>query len=108
MSTQPHHAPPRRELVRFACAVTVAATALAFILADLGNTPLSSVARLAAAVSLVMISLWFVERRISRRLERIEQWMDRAEYWRIYSDVMSDLGGIDPETSGEIPTLPRR
>lgn len=108
MSNPPHPVQPRHEFVRFACAATVAAAALAVILIDLGDTPLTAVARLAAAVSLVTILLWFVERRISRRLERIERWIDRTESWRVYAAVMADLGGVDGETSGEIPTGPRR
>lgn len=95
--------PPRRELVRFGSAATVAAAALVVIVA-IADTPLVAVARLAAAVSLVMISQWLIERRLACRIAR----MERAEYWRIYADVMKDLGGVNDSPSGEFPGVPRR
>ena len=103
MSRPVPHVPPRREIVRFACAASVAATAFVFILLAV-ETPLVAAARLAVIVSLVLIALWLVERRLARKIERLE----RAEYWRVYSDVMTDLGGLDGEPSGEIPAPPRR
>lgn len=96
-------APLRREIIRFVIAGIVAAAALAIILADLGDTVATAVARPLAAATIVLIGLWFVERRLSQRLARLE----RAEYWRIYAAVLADLGGVDGETSGEIPTTPR-
>lgn len=107
------HAEPateHRELVRIAIAGAVAASAIGFIVADLDSTVMAACVRLAAAVSLVMISHWLVERRLARRLDQIEKRLERAGYWRVYADVLNDLSGIDGESSGDISTerAPRR
>lgn len=100
----PHPRPSRREIIRLASAALVVASATVFVLLDLDRT---AVTRL-AIVSMVVVPLWLVERRLTRRLRRLE----REVYWQAYSDAVNDLGGIgrsvNEDPSGEIPRVPHR
>jgi hypothetical protein len=104
----------RREVARISGATAVVAAAVSFALVDLDVDALRGLARSVAAVAAVAMLLWVAECRLARRLERLEARMERSLYWRVYSDVISDLaGGGDGETSGDIsqhwpPRRPRR
>lgn len=101
-----HHRPQlqRREALRIGAAAAAVAFAAGYIVADFDGHTMEALASLVVAVALGMLALWISEMRLAR-LDRIKARLDRSAYWRVYSDVMNDLGGVDGEASGEIPRI---
>lgn len=114
---QPAQPFQRRQSIQLCVIVAAGSAALGYLIADLERTALLPwLPRAAVVVAAVALLLWISEVRQSRQLARaqaevehrlahIEQCLQRSEYWRAYSDVLADLGGIDPDTSGDIPRV---
>ena len=104
--TPPHHArQPQRTVLHAVGAAGVMLFALGWLVAGFERSELYGLIRAAACVA--AIALLFRLHEI--RMERIEARLTRAEYWRTYSDVMADLGGVGSEpTSGAPPGASRR
>ena len=106
-ATPAHHARqplPRRAVFHVAGASGVILFALGWLVAGYEPGQLYELVRAVAAVAAVGLLHALYAFRVERRLERIEARLSRAEYWRVYSDVMADLGGASEPTSG----APRR
>lgn len=100
----------RRQVARIVASAVAAAFGIGYLINDINHdvmTGLSGMARVLAVVAAVALLQWLGEihtdRRLSqqdRRLARIETQIERSQYWRVYSDVLTDLGGGEAPTSG--------
>lgn len=123
--TQPEIQPYQtRQLLRVAIAAGAVTFAVGVYVANLDNVESAQgLPRAALVVTAVGLLLWVSEVRLERRLAqmRIEQAafqarmerlldarLERQRRWGAYADVLSDLGGIDGESSGEFPKAPLR
>jgi hypothetical protein len=109
------------EVIRIIGTALVAGAGVGYLLANYDAGTLGILARIASSVALVTVVLMVFEARrrchidkLGKRLDRIEALLDngleRQRQWRAYADVLSDLGGVNGEDSGDIPTErgPRR
>jgi len=115
---QPVQSIQRHQAVRIVASVVAAAFGIGYLINDLNNDVMAGMAGMAralAVVAVVALVQWLGEirtdRRLAqqdRRLAQIDERIKRSQYWRVYSDVLTDLGGIDGETSTDSGRLPPR
>lgn len=96
------------EVVCGGLAALVAAAAVVYLLQDFGDESRDGLARIVVVVALVAVVLMILAVRQRKWLERLKTELTRDLYWQVYSDVLSDLGGLDGETSTDSGRLPRR
>jgi 2-methylcitrate dehydratase PrpD len=107
----------RREVSHVAGYGAVVVFALGYMVADFEFDRLYPIVRSVAAVAAVALLLWLHESRVRQQLSqmrsdqaafqaRIEALLDaeleRQRGWKAYADVLSDLGGLPGEDSGDI------
>jgi hypothetical protein len=107
----------RREVLHVAGSGAVVVFALGYMVADFESGRLYALVRSVAAVAAVALLLWLHEIRVERRLARIradqaafqarierllDAELERQRRWKAYADVLSDLGGLSGEDSGDI------
>lgn len=95
----PAHSPLRRhEVVRIVALAGMFSFAAGFAVSDLNSDSLLSFARLGVGVAAIALLVLGYEIRMARRLARLEELVERAAYWKAYSDAFSDLSGADENT----------
>jgi hypothetical protein len=103
-----HHALQRRDTAHTAGVAAVAVLVVltvAYMIISYEVDQLYGLVRTVAAVAVLALLLEVRMAQIRRQQRDLEVRLSRAEYWRLYSDVMADLGGgSDAPTSG----APRR
>lgn len=113
-ATHPANSFSLGEMLRIAGMTLVAGIAVGYLLVNYDDGTLQILARIASSVALVTAVMMIFEARRRRhidavraRLDRIEELLDvrleRQRRWDAYSDALADLGGINPEDSGDIP-----
>lgn len=113
-----------RQLLRVAVAAGAVAFAAGLIVARLDDDEmLRGLPRTALAVTAVALLLWVSEIRLEHRLSQmrteqaafqarmelmLDERLERQRRWRAYADALSDLSGVDGETSTDSGRMPPR
>lgn len=102
-----------RQVVRLAVTAAAGIFGLGYWAAHINGGELVAMARVLISVTAVILAGSIFADRMAHRLARIEKQLElkpltRTEYWGVYSDVLTDLGGIDGEGSTDSGRLPPR
>lgn len=123
MSNDPDKPPPRPfslgDLLRVAATTLIAGGALGYLIADYDDDTMHGLARIASSVGLVTVVLLIFELRrrcqveqVRETLEEVRRLLDerleRQRRWDAYTDALSDLAGIDGESSTDSGRMPPR
>lgn len=99
------------DLLRVAAATLVAGIALAYLIWTFDENTLDGLARIFGVAGLVTAALLYLDALRRREIRQVKAKLDqdeRARYWRVYADVMADLGGLAGEDSTDHGRMPPR